>query len=405
MAKKTIRDVDLSNKKVIMRVDFNVPLDKNNNVTDTTRIDAALPTIQDVLKQNAKLILMSHLGRPKGEDMAADKAKFSLKPVVKVLSEKLGKEVKFAEDCISDEASKMASELKEGEVLLLENLRFYKGEKKNDPEFAKKLASYAEIYVNDAFGTAHRAHASTEGITKFIDTCVSGYLIEKEIKYLGDSLSDPKRPFVAIIGGAKVSSKISVLETLSEKCDTLIIGGGMTYTFFKAMGKEIGKSICEEDKLDLAKQIMEKAKNNNVDFVLPVDNVVTDSSDVMDNEVSEKANTKIVDSDSIPADMEAVDVGPDSVKKIKEIVKGAGTVVWNGPVGIFEVEKFAQGTLEVAKALAETNAITVIGGGDSVAAVGKAGVKDKMTHVSTGGGASLEFLEGKVLPGIDALDD
>ncbi len=394
MAKKTIRDVNLNGKKVFVRVDYNVPLDENKKITDDMRIVESLPTIKHLLNQNAKIILASHLGRPKGEK----NPKYSLKPVAERLSELLGKPVKFAPDCIGDEVKKMCNELKDGEIILLENLRFYKQEEKNETEFCKSLASLAEAYVNDAFGTAHRAHASTEGITKFLDIKVSGFLIEKELKYLGEALENPQRPLVAIIGGAKVSTKITVMENLIKMVDVLLIGGGMTYTFLKAQGLEIGKSLLEEETVPQAKELLEKFKSSKARVILPVDCIVADKFE-------EAADIKTVDSNAIPAEWQGIDIGPKTLDIfISEITK-AKTVVWNGPVGVFEIEKFAQGTKKLAEALAASDAITIIGGGDSASAVEKFNVKDKMSHVSTGGGASLEFLEGKILPGIAALEE
>ncbi len=397
MQKRTIDDLNLKDKKVLMRVDFNVPLDENQNITDDTRIKAALPSIKKVIEEGGKLILMSHLGRPKGER----KPEFSLKPVAKRLSELLGKEVKFVNDCIGSEVEKAVSELSAGDVLLLENLRFYKEETKNDPEFAKKLASLADVYINDAFGTAHRAHASTEGVAHYLSEKAVGYLIQKELKYLGQAIENPARPFIAILGGAKVSGKIDVINNLLDKVDALIIGGGMIFTFYKAMGYNVGKSLLEEDKINVAKEILNKAKEKNITIHFPVDIVVAD-------EFKNDANIKIVPFDKIPDGWMGLDIGPESIKKFEEVINSSKTVVWNGPMGVFEMENFAKGTIEIAKALAkateEKGVVSVIGGGDSVSAVKKAGVADKMTHISTGGGASLEFLEGKKLPGIEAID-
>ena len=393
MNKKTVRDIDLKGKKVFVRCDFNVPMDENQNITDNTRIVAALPTIKYLLEQNCKLILASHLGRPKGEF----KPEFSLAPVAKELSKLLGKEVIMAKDVIGEDACEKAANLKEGEILLLENVRFHKEETDNDPEFCKKLASMAEVYVNDAFGTAHRAHASTTGIASYLPA-VSGFLIEKELKFLGNAVNNPERPFVAILGGAKVSDKIGVIDSLLEKVDTLMIGGGMAYTFFKAQGYEVGNSICEMDKLDLAKEAMEKAKQKGVKFMLPVDTKVG-------KEFKPDTESKIVSYTEIPADWEGFDIGPETIKMFEEELRKAKTVVWNGPLGLFEFDQFAIGTNSIAKVLSEIDATTIIGGGDSAAAVKKAGLEDKMTHISTGGGASLEFLEGKKLPGIEALMD
>ena len=393
MNKKTVKDIDLKNKKVLVRCDFNVPMDENRNITDNRRIVAALPTIKYLLEQNCKVVLCSHLGRPKGEF----KPEFSLKPVAKELSKLLGQEVIMADDVIGEDAKNKAENLKNGEVLLLENVRFHREETDNDPEFAKKLASFGEVFVNDAFGTAHRAHASTEGVTKYLPA-VSGFLIEKELKFLGEALENPERPFVAILGGSKVSDKIGVIENLLEKVDTLIIGGGMAYTFFKAQGYSVGDSLCEEDKCDLALEIMEKAKEKKVKFLLPIDNKIG-------KEFKPDTESKTVKSTEIPDGWEGLDIGEETIKLYKEELQNAKTIVWNGPLGVFEFDQFAVGTNEIAKALGDIDAIKIIGGGDSAAAVEKAGLADKMTHISTGGGASLEFLEGKKLPGIEALMD
>lgn len=397
--KKTVKDIDIKGKKVIMRVDFNVPLDKetNSKITDTTRVDAAMPTIEYILSQGASLILMSHLGRPKGEV----NPKYSLKPVYDYLKTKLpNNKVIFANDCIGDEVKKSVSSLNAGDVILLENLRYHAEEEKNDSNFSKQLSDLADVYVNDAFGTAHRAHASTAGIVlaKPSMPAVAGFLMEKEIKYLGDAVADPKRPFVAIIGGAKVSSKISVLKNLLNKVDTLIVVGGMAYTFFKAKGYEIGASLCEDDYIQTAKDIMEKAKELNKTLYLPTDNVVADK---FDND----ANRKTVNSDAIPQGWMGMDVGEKTLKELDNILKTAKTIVWNGPLGVFEMSNFSKGTFETAKFIADSGAVSIIGGGDSVSAVNKSGVADKMTHISTGGGASLEFLEGIELPGIKVLQD
>ena len=393
MNKKTVKDIDLKGKKVLVRCDFNVPMDEERNITDNTRIVAALPTIKYLLEENCAVILCSHLGRPKGEF----KPEYSLKPVAKELSKLLNKEVIMANDVIGEDAMKKASELKEGEILLLENVRFHREETDNDPEFAKKLASMAEVFVNDAFGTAHRAHASTAGIADYLPA-VAGFLIEKELKFLGEAINNPERPLVAILGGAKVSDKIGVIDNLLEKVDTLMIGGGMTYTFFKAQGYEVGKSICELDKLDLAKELMEKAKNKGVKLMLPVDTKVG-------KEYSADTESKTVKSTEIPADWEGLDIGEETIKLYSEELQKAKTVIWNGPLGVFEFPQFAIGTNAIAKVLADLDATTIIGGGDSAAAVKKAGLEDKMTHISTGGGASLEFIEGKKLPGIECLMD
>ena len=394
MNKKTIRDIEVAGKKVLVRCDFNVPLDgETGEITDNRRIRAALPTINYLLENNAKVILCSHLGRPKGEV----NPKYSLKPVAEELSKLLNKKVTLAKDVIGEDAEKLTSNMENGDVILLENVRFHKEEEKNDPEFAKKLASFAEIYVNDAFGTAHRAHASTAGVADYLPA-VSGFLIEKELEFLGSSLENPERPFIAILGGAKVSDKIGVIENLLEKVNTLLIGGGMAYTFYKAQGHGIGTSICEEDKLDLAKEILEKAKQKGVKLLLPVDNHVS-------SEYSNDGESKFVESTEIPEGFMGLDIGPKTIESFKEVIKTAKTILWNGPLGVSEFERFAEGTKQIARALAESNAVTIIGGGDSAAAIEKMGLADKMTHISTGGGASLEFLEGKVLPGIACLDD
>lgn len=393
MNKKTVKDIDLRGKKVLMRCDFNVPLDEERNITDNRRIVAALDTIKYLLDQDCKIILCSHLGRPKGEV----KKEFSLEPVAKELTRLLGQEVKLAKDVIGESARELTSEMKPRDIVLLENVRFHREETDNDPEFAKKLASFAEVFVNDAFGTAHRAHASTAGVAAYLPA-VCGFLIEKEINFLGETLEHPKRPFVAILGGAKVSDKIGVIDSLLEKVDTLMIGGGMAYTFFKAMGYGVGNSICEVDKVDLANELMEKAKQKGVKFLLPVDTKVG-------KEFDKDTESKIVDYKEIPDNWEGFDIGPRTIEMFKEELEKAGTVIWNGPVGLFEFDQFAIGTNAIAKILADIDAITVIGGGDSAAAIEKAGLSDKMTHISTGGGASLEFLEGKKLPGIECLQD
>jgi 3-phosphoglycerate kinase len=393
MAKLTVKTLDVKGKRVFMRADFNVPLE-NGVITDDRRIKAALPTIRELLEKGAKLILASHMGRPKGEA----KPELTLKPVAERLSSILGKPVTMAPDCIGPEVEKIVADMKEGEIVLLENLRYHKEEKKNDAEFAKALANLADVYVDDAFGTSHRAHASTEGITKYLKPCAVGYLIEKELKFLGDALENPKRPFVAILGGAKVADKIPVIRNLLKKVDTLIIGGGMVYTFYKAEGFEIGNSLFDEEAFETAKKILEEVKNCKAEFILPGDALVADKFD-------NNANTQIVKKDAIPEGWLGVDIGPESIDIIVDIIKKAGTVVWNGPVGVFEIENFANGTKKIAEALAESDAVTIIGGGDSAAALLKFGLDDKMTHVSTGGGASLEFLEGKILPGIAAIDE
>ena len=393
MNKKTVKDIDLKGKKVFVRCDFNVPMDENQNITDNTRIKAALPTIKYLLEQNCKIILASHLGRPKGEV----KPEFSLKPVAKELSKLLGKEVIMANDVIGEDAMSKASNLKEGEIMLLENVRFHREETDNAPEFAKKLASMAEIFVNDAFGTAHRAHASTTGIADYIPG-VAGFLIEKELKFLGNAINNPERPFVAILGGAKVSDKIGVIDSLLDKVDTLMIGGGMAYTFFKAQGYNVGNSLCEVEKTGLALQAMEKAKAKGVKLLLPIDTKVG-------KEFKPDTESKTVAWTEIPEEWEGFDIGEKTIEMFKKELQNAKTVIWNGPLGLFEFEQFAIGTNEIAKTLAELDATTIIGGGDSAAAVTKAGLADKMTHISTGGGASLEFLEGKELPGVAAAND
>ena len=392
MNKKTVRDIDVKGKRVLVRCDFNVPQDENGNITDNRRIVGALDTIRYLLDNKAKVILCSHLGRPKGEV----KPEFSLAPVAKELSRLLGKEVKLANDIIGESAKGLVSNLKEGEAILLENVRFDKREEANDPEFSKELASLAEIYVNDAFGTAHRAHASTAGVAAYLPA-VSGFLIEKELKFLGEALNNPKRPFVAIMGGKKVSDKIEVIENLLEKVDTLMIVGAMEYTFFKAQGYSVGNSICEDDKLELAKELMEKADEKGVKFMLPVDTKVG-------KEFEKDTESKIVKVTEMPEDWIGLDIGPETVELYSKELDKAETVLWNGPAGLAEFEQFAYGTNAIANKLASIDAVTVIGGGDSAAAVEKAGVADKMTHISTGGGASLEFLEGKELPGIECLD-
>ena len=391
--KKSVEDIDVSGKKVIARCDFNVPQDENGNITDDKRIRASLETINYLLDHNAAVILCSHLGRPKGEV----NMKYSLAPVAKRLSELLGKEVKLAADVVGESAKKLAAEVKPGEVVLLENVRFEKGETKNDAALAKAMADMADIYVNDAFGTAHRAHASTAGIADYLPA-VCGFLIKKEISIMGKALSDPARPFVAILGGAKVSDKIGVIENLIDKCDTIIIGGGMCYTFAKAQGIGMGNSLLEADWLDYCREMMQKAKDKGVKLLLPVDGVAA-------AEFSADAKPVAVDGAGIPDGMMGMDIGPKTIALYAAAVKEAGTVIWNGPMGVFEFPAFAEGTRAVAQALAETDAITIVGGGDSAAAVAQLGYADKMTHISTGGGASLEFLEGKELPGVACLLD
>ena len=390
--KKTIEDVCVEGKRVLVRCDFNVPL-KEGKITNDKRIVAALPNIKYLLDNNAKVILCSHLGRPKGEFLP----EFSLAPVAARLSELLGKEVKMAKDVVGEDAKALAAALENGDVMLLENVRYHKEETKNAPEFSKELASLADLYVNDAFGTAHRAHCSTTGVADYLPA-VCGYLIQKEISIMGDALNNPKRPLVAILGGAKVSDKIGVINNLLDKVDTLIVGGGMAYTFFKAMGHTVGNSICEDDKVDLAKEMLAKAEERGVKFLLPVDNKIGDN-------FAEDCNKQVNDGRDIPDGWQGLDIGPKSIALFCDAVKDAGTVIWNGPMGVFEFAAFAEGTMEVAKAIAATDAISIIGGGDSVAAVTKLGFADKMTHISTGGGASLEFLEGLELPGIAALNN
>lgn len=392
--KKTVKDVDVRSKRVLVRVDYNVPLDANGNVSDDKRITASLPTINYLLEQGARIILCSHLSRPKGEV----KKEFSLAPVAKRLKELLPNvNIYFASDCIGEEAQQKAAALKDGEILLLENLRFHKEEEKNDPEFAKKLASLAEIYVSDAFGTVHRAHASTAGVAAYLPA-VAGFLIGKELSIMGGALETPERPFVAILGGAKVADKIGVITNLLNKCDTLLIGGGMAYTFFKAMGYEIGDSLLDAESIDLAKQLMENAKQKGVKLLLPVDTVVAKA-------FAADAEHMTVASNAIPAGWQGLDIGEKTRELFAAEIKNAKTVIWNGPMGVFEFPEFAKGTEAVAKACAECGGTTIIGGGDSASAVKKLGYADKMTHISTGGGASLEFLEGKVLPGVAALND
>lgn len=393
MNKKTIRDIDVNSKKVFVRVDYNVPMDKAGNITDDTRIRATLPTLNYLLENNAAIILAAHLGRPKGKPVA----EFSLQPVAKRLSELLAREVAFAEDCIGDTAKQMSAQLKGGQVLLLENLRFYAQEEKNDPDFSKALAELAELAVNDAFGVSHRAHASVEGITHYLPT-VAGFLMEKEIEFVGGAVEKPQQPFVAIIGGAKVSDKIGVIENLLKKVNTLIIGGGMANTFIAAQGYSTGKSLVEADKFELAARLIEQAKKDNVKLLLPSDVVVADK-------FAADAEHKNVAIDAIPADWMALDIGEQAQKDFAAALVGAKMVVWNGPMGVFEMDAFAHGTEAVAKAVADSGAISIVGGGDSIAALEKTGLSAKITHISTGGGASLEYLEGKILPGIAALQN
>lgn len=396
MHKKTIRDIDVKGKKVFVRADFNVPMDEHQNITNDTRIRATIPTIRHLLDGGAAVILACHVGRP----TEAREPKFSTKPIVARLSELLGHEVKWAPDCVGPEAEKAAAALKPGEVLLLENLRYHKEEKKNDPAFAKQLAALADIAVDDAFGVAHRAHASNVGITSYLET-VAGFLMEKEINYIGKTLEAPKRPFVAIIGGAKVSDKIGVIENMIDKVDTIIIGGGMAHTFDASKGYPIGDSLCERDKIGLAKELLEKAEKKGVRVVLPVDVVIADK-------FAADANTKTVDVDKIPDGWQALDSGAKTSEEYVKALQGAKTVIWNGPMGVFEFDSFAKGTEAVAHAVAEATkrgAVSIVGGGDSIAALKKTGLSDRISHISTGGGATLELLEGKVLPGIAALAD
>ncbi|NEQ29764.1 MAG: phosphoglycerate kinase [Leptolyngbya sp. SIO4C5] len=400
MAKKTVASLsasDVSGKRVLVRADFNVPLDDQGNITDDTRIRAALPTIQDLTGKGAKVLLTSHMGRPKGKVVDS----MRLDPVAKRLSELLGQDVVKCDDCVGDEVASAVGSLQNGQVALLENVRFYEGEEKNDSDFAKQLAANADLYVNDAFGTAHRAHASTEGVTQYLSPSVAGYLIEKELQYLQNAIENPRPPLAAIIGGSKVSSKIGVIETLLDKVDKLLIGGGMIFTFYKARGLSVGKSLVEEDKLELAKTLEAKAKEKGVDLLLPTDVVVADN-------FAPDANAQTVSVDNIPDGWMGLDIGPDSIKTFQNALSSCKSVIWNGPMGVFEFDKFAKGTEAIARSLAELTGqgcITIIGGGDSVAAVEKVGVADQMSHISTGGGASLELLEGKVLPGISALDE
>ncbi|MBU1867001.1 MAG: phosphoglycerate kinase [Candidatus Margulisbacteria bacterium] len=398
MAKKTIEDIkELKGKKVLVRVDFNVPLDEKQSITDDTRIRGALPTIKYLADKGGKVILVSHLGRPKN----GPEDKFRLAPVAQKLTKLIGKPIVYVKDCIGPEVEAAVSALKDGDILLLENVRFYKEEEKNDQAFAKKLASLADVYVNDAFGTAHRAHASTEGVTKYLKG-YAGYLMEKEIRFLGQLITSPAKPFVAILGGAKISGKIDVISNLLSKVDTLIIGGGMAYTFFKARGISVGNSLVEEDKVSMARDILKKAIDLGVPIMLPIDHIVADKYDA-------NANSQLVTRAGIPDNWQGMDIGPETITKFGHAVKKAKTIFWNGPLGVFEFDKFANGTISIAKMVADATekngAVSVIGGGDSVAAVEKAGLADKMTHISTGGGASLEFVEGKVLPGIACLQD
>ncbi len=397
MRKLTIDQLDLKGKRVLTRVDFNVPLNENGEITDDRRIVAALPTIEKIINDGGKLILMSHLGRPKGER----KPEFSLAPVAKRLSELLGKEVTFVDDCIGEKVKEVVSRMKEGDVVLLENLRFYKGETDNDPEFAKQLAELGDVYVNDAFGSAHRAHASTEGVTHYIEQCAAGYLMQRELDYLGNAIENPRRPFTAILGGAKVSGKIDVIQNLFDKVDYLLIGGGMVFTFLKAEDYNVGKSLVEEDKIELARKILKDAETKEIGFILPTDVVCA-------KEFSNDSPSEVHDIDNIPDDMIGLDIGPKTIRNFKEIIALSKTIIWNGPMGVFEFDNFANGTKEIAEALADATAYgstTIVGGGDSAAAIKKFGLEHAVSHVSTGGGASLEFLEGKTLPGVAALTD
>jgi phosphoglycerate kinase len=395
MKKLTIEDIDVEGRRVLMRVDFNVPLE-NGEVANDQRIRAALPTIKNIIARGGKLVLMSHLGRPKGQPVK----EMSLKPCVKVLGDHLGQDVAFVDDCIGESVLCAVNELADGRIILLENLRYYSEESKNDPGFAAQLAELGDVYVNDAFGTAHRAHASTEGVTHYFDQCAAGYLMMRELDYLGNLMQGPQSPFVAILGGAKISGKIDVITNLLPKVEKIIIGGGMTFTFYKALGYEIGKSLLEEDKIEFARDILEKGSDK---IVLAEDCVVSDALNIDDRSVGE---LKTVDADAIPAGWVGLDIGTKSIEKFRNILQGAKTVVWNGPMGVFEIDAVAAGTYAIADILAEVTAkgaTTVIGGGDSAAAVRKAGVDDQVSHVSTGGGASLEFIEGKTLPGVAAL--
>lgn len=393
--KKSVEDVDMTGKRVLVRCDFNVPMDENRNITDDRRIKSALPTIKYILENDGKVVLMSHLGRPKGEA----KKEFSLEPVAKRLADLLGREVIFAEDdeVVGESAKKAVSEMEIGDVVLLQNTRFRKEEKKNEEEFAKSLASLGDIFVNDAFGTAHRAHASNVGVSNHLPSAI-GYLVKRELDIMAGAISNPERPFLAILGGAKVTDKIGVIENLLDKVDSLIIGGGMSYTFLNAKGHEVGTSLLEKDKVNLAKELMEKAEQKNVKLLLPVDIVIT-------KEFKNDSEYKTVNIDSIPKDMMGLDIGEKTRDLFSEEIKNSKTVIWNGPMGVFEMENFAKGTNRIAEAMAESDATTIIGGGDSAAAVEKTGLNDKMTHISTGGGASLELFEGKKLPGIEAIED
>ncbi len=397
MNKLTVQDVNYSGMRVLIRVDFNVPLNDKQQITDDTRIVASLPTIKKILGDGGRVILCSHLGRPKGKEVP----EMSLRPVAERLADLLNQPVKFASDCIGAEAEIKAEELTDGQCLLLENLRYHKEETDNDADFARKLGALADEYVNDAFGTAHRAHASTEGVTKFFDRAACGFLIEKEIQYLGQALTDPKRPFTAVLGGAKISGKIDVIQNLFDKVDNILVGGGMMFTFIRAMNKQIGTSLLEEDKINLARDILKDAGEKDVNFYLPTDCIVAD-------ELSEDAEVMVVGIDDIPADKKGLDIGPETLKHFSKILLESKTIVWNGPMGVFEIEKFSLGTIGLAGQIAQATdngATSIVGGGDSASAAIKAGVKDRLSHISTGGGASLEYLEGKTLPGIAALTD
>jgi phosphoglycerate kinase len=394
MPKLSIRDLDVKGKRVFMRVDFNVPLSDAQEITDDTRVRASLPSIQWALERGARLILASHLGRPKGKP----NPEMSLRPVAARLSQLLGKPVTFATDCVGAEVEEQAATLKDGEVLLLENLRFHPEEEKNNPEFSRRLAALAEVYVNDAFGSAHRAHASTEGITRYLSPCAAGFLMEKELEYLGKAVENPARPYTAIVGGAKVSDKIELLQNLMKFADSVLVGGAMAYTFLKAQGVEVGLSKTEDDKLDLARDLLQFAERRSIKLRLPSDHVVAEK-------VDPSATAEVVNTASIPANRLGVDIGPATRAEYAREIARAKTIVWNGPMGVFEIEQFAQGTLEVARAVAASSAVSIVGGGDSVAAVAKAGVAEKITHISTGGGASLEFLSGMTLPGVAALTE
>ncbi|MCA1796353.1 MAG: phosphoglycerate kinase [Geobacteraceae bacterium] len=392
--KCSVTDLDLKGKRVFCRVDFNVPINENGSVGDDTRIVAALPTIRYILEQGGRLILASHLGRPKGEK----RSEFSLAPVAPYLAKLLGTPVAMAPDCIGPEVEQLVTNMGNGDVVLLENMRFYPEEEKNAPEFCAQLAKLADVYVNDAFGTAHRAHASTEGVAHLLQPAAAGFLMAKELEYLGKALENPQRPFVAILGGAKVSDKIPVITSLLDKVNTLLIGGGMAYTFLRAQGHEVGKSLLEPDQIELAGSLLEQAKAKGVEIILPFDHVVAP-------EFSNDVPIQTVDNSEFPSDCMGLDIGPKTTAAYADVISNAATIVWNGPMGVFEMENFARGTMEVARALAQTDAVTIIGGGDSVAAVNKAGLSESMSHISTGGGASLELLEGKTLPGVASLTD